>query len=133
MEHNLARRPIELPPERLHLVAAPGGIERLQNKEPTKVVRQHAHTEEDRVGFKLSAGHPLHPETDLELFDPVLTVLASLIVPPKNLLRGFVPVCCNGFVAHTRLTIVKEVSLVRTANYDQTKRVTALVHAVHGL
>jgi len=134
MKYNLVRRPIELPPERLYLVTVPGGIEHLQYKEPTKIIGQHADTKEDRVGFKLPAGHPLHPETDLdELFDPILTVLASLIVPPKNLLGRFVPVCHNGFVPHRRVTIVKKVNLVRTTYHNQVEGMTRVIHAVYRL
>lgn len=39
MKDNLARRPVEFPPQRLHLVMVPGDIQRFQHKEPTTIIR----------------------------------------------------------------------------------------------
>jgi hypothetical protein len=38
MKDNLARRPVEFPPQRLHLVMVPGDIRRFQHKEPTRII-----------------------------------------------------------------------------------------------
>jgi hypothetical protein len=133
MKHDLARRSIQLPPQRPDLVAVPGGIERLEHKEPTKVIGQYAKAKEDRIGPELTAGHPFHPKTDLQLLDTILTVMTPLIVPLKYLLGGPITVRRNGLVSHRRLTISKEVGLVRTTNHYQAKGMTGLVHAMHGL
>ena len=133
VKHNSTRRPVELPPERLHLVMMPGGIQRRKDKEPTKVIGQNADAKEDRVGAEMTAGHTLHAKTDLELLDPVLTVLAPLIVPLQNLFGGSLSVCGNNRIPNRRLPIVKELSLMGTAYHYQAKGMPGVVHAMHRL
>ena len=87
-EYNLARRLIELPAQRLHLVPMPARIQGLERKRPAHIVRQHPDTKKYGVGLKLPAGHPLHAKADLQLLDPVLTALPALIVPLDHLLKA---------------------------------------------
>ena len=63
-------------------------IQRLEHKQPTYIVSQHANTKKHRVGLKLPAGHPLQAKTNLQLLDPVLAAIPALIVPRGHLLHA---------------------------------------------
>jgi hypothetical protein len=64
------------------------------------IIRQDTDPKKDRVGPELTAGHPLHAKTDLQLFDPILAVPAALSVPLKNLLGSPLPVRGDHLVPH---------------------------------
>lgn len=104
---HLSRRSKELPTKRRNLVAAPGRIEGGSYKQARKVVGQNANPEKHRVGAELTAGHTLHAEADLQLLDPVLAMLAPLIVPLQHLFRRSVPVRGNRLVAYPGVGVGK--------------------------
>ena len=61
-----------------------------------KIVRYHSHPEKYRFGFRLSAGHTLHPKSYLQSLIKVLR-LSPLIMPLKYFLGILfipIPICC---------------------------------------
>jgi hypothetical protein len=79
VEYNFGRRLIEPPAQRLHMMTIPRHIQRKQYKQPTHLMCPYTNAKEYRIGLKLPARHPLHPKADLQLFDPILAALPTLV------------------------------------------------------
>jgi hypothetical protein len=64
MKYNFARRLVEFPAQRLHLMTMPRHIQSVQYEQSSHVICQYANAKKYGIGLKLPTRHPLHPKTD---------------------------------------------------------------------